>query len=69
MRAVLALAHDGGAGQDDRQHGDVVDDAHDAGEPGGRDVGIEGDADDEIDRGGAASLAARETKLRDLGRR
>ena len=30
-----------GAGQDDRQHRDVVDDAHDAREPGGADVRVE----------------------------
>ena len=32
-RALLALADERGAGQDHREHGDVVDDLHDGGEP------------------------------------
>jgi hypothetical protein len=38
------------APENDRQHGDAVDDAHDAREPRRRDVGVEGDAHGEIDR-------------------
>jgi len=45
--AVLALAHDGGACQDNGEHGDVVNDAHDAGEPARRHIGVEGHADGE----------------------
>ena len=48
--AMLALADDRSAGKNDREHGYVIDDAHDAGEPGGRDIRVEGDADVEIDR-------------------
>jgi hypothetical protein len=33
-RAGLAVAHNGGGGQDDGQHGHVADEAHDAVEPG-----------------------------------
>ena len=47
--AVLALANKRGAGEDDREHADAVDDAHDAGEPGGHDIWIVHDADVEID--------------------
>ena len=47
-RPVLALAHHGGAGQNDREHGDVVDDAHHAGKPAGRHVRVERHADGEV---------------------
>ena len=62
-RAVLALADDGRAGQNDRQHRDVVDDPHDAGEPGRRDIGVEGDPDVEIDRLGCRRASERDRKL------
>ena len=40
-RAVLTLSQQGRAGQDDRQHRDLIDDGHDAVEPGCVAVGIE----------------------------
>ena len=39
-RAMLALAHERGAGEDDGQHGHIVDDPHDAGEPGRVTLGL-----------------------------
>jgi len=49
-RAVFSLANDGGASEDDRQHRDAVDDAHDAGKPAHIGIGVESDAHYEIDR-------------------
>jgi len=65
-RAVFALADERGAGQDDRQHRDIVDDAHDAGEPRRLDIRVEGDAHDEVDRRCGRALGARQ-KIGDLG--
>ena len=64
-RAVLALADDSRAGQDDRKHRDAVDDPHDTGEPGRRDIWVKGDADVEVDRRARHGLGTRE-KVVDL---
>ena len=47
---MLALADERGAGQYDREHGDVVDDLHHRGEPFRLEIGVEHDADGEVDR-------------------
>src|SRR5512139_216303 len=49
-RPVLALADDRGAGQDDRQHADLVDDGYDALEPGRLGVRVEQPAHHELHR-------------------
>ena len=43
-RAALALSHERAARQNDREHGDVVDDLHHAAEPRARQVLIKLDA-------------------------
>ena len=55
---MLALAHDRRARQNDRQHGHVVYDAHDAVEPGGAEIGVEGNAYGEVDRIRGHAVAA-----------
>src|SRR5690625_1517027 len=47
---ALALTDQSGAGQDDREHGDVVDHLNDASEPGGVELGIEASTFDQLDR-------------------
>jgi hypothetical protein len=42
-RAVLALANQRRAGQDNRKHRDAADDTHHTGEPGGHHIGVESD--------------------------
>mmetsp|Transcript_91075 Transcript_91075/g.253589 ORF Transcript_91075/g.253589 Transcript_91075/m.253589 type:complete len:276 (+) Transcript_91075:783-1610(+) len=65
--AVLALADQRGAGQDDGEHGDVVDDLHQRTEPGVLQVGVEAHAHRQVDRWrGAAAVPQHETV--DLGR-
>ena len=45
---MLTLAHHSCACEDDREHGDVVDDAHHARKPARRHVGVESDTDGEV---------------------
>ncbi len=66
-RAVLAFTDDRGAGEDDRQHRNAVDDAHDTRKPGALDIRVEGDADDQIDRHQWGALRPRQV-IGDLGR-
>ena len=47
---MLALANERGAGQNDREHGDVVDDLHHRCEPFRLEIGVEHDAEGEVDR-------------------
>ena len=47
---MLALANKRGAGQDNREHGDVVDDLHHRSEPFRPEIGVEHDAEGEVDR-------------------
>ena len=47
---MLALANERGAGQDDREHRDVVDDLHHRSEPFRLEIGVEHDAEGEVDR-------------------
>ena len=49
-RPMLALANERGAGQNDREHGDVADDLHHRGEPFRLEIGVEHDAESEVDR-------------------
>jgi hypothetical protein len=64
---MLAFAHDRRARENNAEHGDVVDDAHDAREPCRVDIGIEHHADIDIDRRQRRAFLAREQIL-DLGR-
>ena len=59
-RAVLALADQRRPGQDDRQRRDLVDDGHDAVEPGRVPVRIVGLSDDDLDRARRRVLRAPE---------
>ncbi|VTR66315.1 hypothetical protein DESC_480025 [Desulfosarcina cetonica] len=63
--AVLAFADQGRAGQDDRKHGDVVDDLHDAAEPGAGQVGVEFHADGLAD--GRPGIAGGLEEIGDFG--
>ena len=62
--AMLALANDGRARQNDREHRHIIDDAHDAREPRRHDIWIEDDAHGERDRRFSDVLRSR--KIRPL---